>query len=243
MAANPSFVCIPPIRTRLGSWRSGIAVPSAKNSGFDKTCGREKYYFIKIFEIKKYTVRIQIQSHRTLKKKCVLHSVRQPNASTEAILISSFQHCIRKPHVAMPVLTNPSTSIQHNLIVTYEIRLRFSIDIRYNPPWNILTSICSTMGIYEATHCIISPGCCGDGIKQMSSCNILLSSSNGTATLSGRFGFQAILGYRVLTLFKGDEITATTTSSRVSKTCVNKSIPRSKYLYTNLELHPFVVRP
>jgi hypothetical protein len=36
-AASPASVCCPPMRTRSGLRRSAIAVPSARNSGLDKT--------------------------------------------------------------------------------------------------------------------------------------------------------------------------------------------------------------
>jgi hypothetical protein len=37
MAANPSGVCSPPINTRDGFIKSATAVPSAKNSGLERT--------------------------------------------------------------------------------------------------------------------------------------------------------------------------------------------------------------
>ena len=38
MAARPSGVCSPPMSTRPGLCRSSMAVPSARNSGLERTC-------------------------------------------------------------------------------------------------------------------------------------------------------------------------------------------------------------
>ena len=40
MASSPSLVCSPPIRTRSGANKSLMAVPSARNSGLDRTWNR-----------------------------------------------------------------------------------------------------------------------------------------------------------------------------------------------------------